>query len=122
MKLSLFVLASFAVANAAERTNAAERRLRKGDSKKSPKGDKKKSPKGDKKQNPKEEDVMEAETITGPFDACKPNGAARFPILGQDNSERLLLREGIIDAIPESLCSNEGGKNVILVVGDGMGW
>lgn len=38
-----------------------------------------------------------------------------------DNAERLLLREGIIDEIPATLC-NKGGKNVILVVGDGMGW
>jgi hypothetical protein len=34
----------------------------------------------------------------------------------------LLLREGVIDQIPKSLCGNKGGKNVILVVGDGMGW
>jgi hypothetical protein len=34
----------------------------------------------------------------------------------------LLLREGVIDKIPKSLCGNKGGKNVILVVGDGMGW
>jgi alkaline phosphatase len=39
-----------------------------------------------------------------------------------DSSERLLLREGVIDKIPRSLCGNDGGKNVILVVGDGMGW
>ena len=39
-----------------------------------------------------------------------------------DNSERLLHREGVIDEIPKSLCGNEGGKNVMLVVGDGMGW
>ncbi len=38
-----------------------------------------------------------------------------------DNSERLLLREGIIDEIPSSLCDNSAsGKNVMLVVGDGM--
>jgi hypothetical protein len=45
-----------------------------------------------------------------------------FPNGGADNSERLLLREGVIDKIPRSLCGNKGGKNVILVVGDGMGW
>lgn len=45
--------------------------------------------------------------ITGP----KPN----------DNSERLLHREGVIDEIPPSLCTNAAdGKNVMLVVGDGM--
>mmetsp|Transcript_8174 Transcript_8174/g.12124 ORF Transcript_8174/g.12124 Transcript_8174/m.12124 type:complete len:191 (-) Transcript_8174:148-720(-) len=47
--------------------------------------------------------------------------------LWRDNSERLLLREGIIEEIPPSLCTDtengvEKGKNVILVVGDGMGW
>eukprot|EP00979_Chaetoceros_neogracilis_P006597 scaffold1341_cov295-Chaetoceros_neogracile.AAC.3 len=50
-----------------------------------------------------------SQTHTGPF-----------PL---DNSERMLLREGIIDEIPASLCSNSAnGKNVMLVVGDGMGW
>mmetsp|Transcript_25312 Transcript_25312/g.31922 ORF Transcript_25312/g.31922 Transcript_25312/m.31922 type:complete len:683 (+) Transcript_25312:98-2146(+) len=40
-----------------------------------------------------------------------------------DNSERLLLREGVISEIPSSLCANASeGKNVMLVVGDGMGW
>lgn len=52
-----------------------------------------------------------------------------MPIAGVDNSVRLLKREGIIDAIPNSLCENlrgvtnpPRGKNVILVIGDGMGW
>lgn len=46
-----------------------------------------------------------------------------FPYLGRENSERLLLREGAITRIPSSLCGNAAGsKNVILVVGDGMGW
>ena len=50
---------------------------------------------------------------------CKSN----FPFRGQDSSERLLLREGLIDAIPEDLCGQpETSKNVILVIGDGMGW
>ena len=39
--------------------------------------------------------------------------------MGKDSSERLLLREGIIDEIPGSLCDSTQGKNVILVVGDG---
>jgi hypothetical protein len=47
---------------------------------------------------------------------------SKFPNGGADSSERLLLREGVIDQIPKSLCGNKGGKNVILVVGDGMGW
>ena len=53
--------------------------------------------------------------------------AHSFDILSQigpkahDNSERLLLREGVISEIPSSLCSNASeGKNVMLVVGDGM--
>jgi alkaline phosphatase len=33
-----------------------------------------------------------------------------------------LLREGLIDEIPPSLCGNPMNKNVILVIGDGMGW
>ncbi len=55
-------------------------------------------------------------------------------IAGIDNSFRLLKREGVIDSIPNSLCpqnresDEEGaepvnyGKNVILIIGDGMGW
>ena len=43
--------------------------------------------------------------------------------IGYDTSERLLLREGLIDEIPSSLCGSEKTqKNVILIVGDGMGW
>ena len=34
----------------------------------------------------------------------------------------LLLREGVIDEIPASLCGHNNTKNVILVIGDGMGW
>jgi hypothetical protein len=53
---------------------------------------------------------------------CNADGTSVFPSYGEDNSQRLLLREGIIDSIPEKMCGIEGGKNVILVVGDGMGW
>ena len=53
---------------------------------------------------------------------CDPSGFSKFPYLGRENSERLLLREGVISRIPRSLCGNSGAKNVILVVGDGMGW
>jgi alkaline phosphatase len=42
--------------------------------------------------------------------------------LGQENNKRLLLKEGAITSIPRSLCGNPGAKNVILVIGDGMGW
>jgi len=49
--------------------------------------------------------------------------ASSYPFLGEDNSERLLLREGVIDALPADLCENKDkSKNVILVIGDGMGW
>ena len=52
-----------------------------------------------------------------------PSCPSKYDFLGQDSSERLLLREGIIDSIPEDLCGQpEKSKNVILVVGDGMGW
>jgi hypothetical protein len=46
-----------------------------------------------------------------------------FPFLAMDSAQRLLLREGVIDEIPPDLCGNakNASKNVILVVGDGMG-
>lgn len=53
---------------------------------------------------------------------CDPSGLSKFPYLGRENSERLLLKEGAITRIPKSLCGNSGAKSVILVVGDGMGW
>jgi len=53
---------------------------------------------------------------------CNPNGMSKYPYLGKDSSERLLMREGVIDAIPGSLCGRNDTKNVILVIGDGMGW
>jgi len=63
------------------------------------------------------------------------NRGSRYAVSGVDNSERLLFREGVIDFIPPSIC-NAGdssssssdsddvdySKNVIFVVGDGMGW
>ena len=52
--------------------------------------------------------------------SCSMSGMSKFPYQGKDNSERLLLREGVIDAIPSSLCGHNNTKNVILVVGDGM--
>lgn len=53
---------------------------------------------------------------------CTNDGSSKFPNLGHESSERLLLREGVISSIPKSLCGRPGNKNVILVVGDGMGW
>lgn len=51
----------------------------------------------------------------------KCSALSSFPFLGRDNAERLLLREGVIDSIPKK-CGNNGSKNVILAIGDGMGW
>lgn len=42
-----------------------------------------------------------------------------MPSLPQ-NSEQLLMEEGVISEIPATKCG--AGKNVILVMGDGMGW
>lgn len=54
--------------------------------------------------------------------SCDPNGFSKFPYLGRENSERMLLREGAITRLPPSLCGSTAAKNVILVIGDGMGW
>jgi hypothetical protein len=54
--------------------------------------------------------------------SCNSQGFSAFPNLGHENSERLLLREGAITRIPASLCGNPGAKDVILIIGDGMGW
>lgn len=42
----------------------------------------------------------------------------KTPSSGFDNSERLLVREGVISALPKTLCdpTRPGQKNVILVV------
>jgi hypothetical protein len=75
-------------------------------------------------ETPLEAIVEDTETIDEEAEARQTecNGIPKFPVRGKDSSERLLLREGIIDKIPQSLCGNNMGKNVILVVGDGMGW
>lgn len=68
----------------------------------------------DEEKDEKEESVVGEEEIQCP---------SKYPFLGQDSSERLLLREGIIDSIPADLCTqSDKSKNVILVIGDGMGW
>ena len=49
----------------------------------------------------------------------------KFIDYGDDTEQRLLHRNGVIDSIPTNICNAETGKtqkNVILVVGDGMGW
>jgi hypothetical protein len=58
------------------------------------------------------------------FRKCNKDGSSDYPYKGMDNSQRLLLREGVISEIPSTQCpkDREGAinKNVILVVGDGM--
>jgi hypothetical protein len=58
------------------------------------------------------------------FRKCNNDGSSDYPFQGRDNSQRLLLREGVISEIPSTQCpkDREGAmnKNVILVVGDGM--
>jgi hypothetical protein len=57
--------------------------------------------------------------------ACNRDGIPLFPFYGDDSEQRMLLRNGIIDEIPLNVCEVGEGKvkkNVILVVGDGMGW
>lgn len=54
------------------------------------------------------------------FRTC--DGIPKHPIVGRDGSIQLLFREGVIQSIPTSLCGSKRGKNVILVIGDGMGW
>ena len=43
----------------------------------------------------------------------------------KDSAEHLLFKEGLLRSLPKSRCSNDGtrkGKNVILAIGDGMGY
>jgi hypothetical protein len=57
------------------------------------------------------------------FRACNKDGSSDYPYKGLDNSQRMLLREGIISEIPGTQCPKDRdatGKNVILVIGDGM--
>ena len=74
----------------------------------------------------KEETVTGEETITVIGGSqCKRDGTPSRPDFGEDSAPRLLLREGVIDEIPTDMCDmqrNMTMKNVILVVGDGMGW
>ena len=72
---------------------------------------------------PADEEEEQA-TIIG-ASRCFRDGTPNMPYLGEDTAERMLLREGIIDEIPPKLCDADRAnktKNVILVVGDGMGW
>jgi hypothetical protein len=58
---------------------------------------------------------------------CRSGGLQLFPFVGEDSAQRMLLREEVINSIPSNLCNitddpERKRKNVILVVGDGMGW
>jgi len=53
---------------------------------------------------------------------CDAKGYSQSQWQGRDSPERLLLREGVIDKLPDSKCGNSGRKNVILAIGDGMGY
>jgi alkaline phosphatase len=73
-------------------------------------------------QAPPPEESIEEDVETRQEATCNKDGFSRFPYLGRENSERLLLKEGVISSLPKSLCGHNTSKNVILVVGDGMGW
>lgn len=58
------------------------------------------------------------------YDICgKKNYKKDVPkMTGPVTSQQMLLDNGIISKMPTTLCSAGTGKNVILVIGDGMGW
>jgi hypothetical protein len=65
---------------------------------------------------------LRSKTKGNNFD-CDEDGFSSFPYKGMDSSQRLLLREGLISKIPTKQCPKDrgaSGKNVILVIGDGM--
>ena len=64
-------------------------------------------------------EIIPTGETTLPDQCAGRDGRSQFPYMGKDSGERLLLREGVIDEIPSSLCGSTQGKNVILVVGDG---
>jgi hypothetical protein len=86
---------------------------------------------GDEKDVPENDDDDDS-TITGGQTnigaaTCRSGGLQLFPFVGEDSAQRMLLRQEVIDAIPANLCNitddpERKRKNVILVVGDGMGW
>lgn len=55
-------------------------------------------------------------------ETCRVDGLSSQPFRGRDSPERLLLREGILTEMPASRCDNANRKNVILAIGDGMGY
>lgn len=107
-----------------------------------PKASKAKSAKADSKASKAASAIVfksgKAEKMEPPADTVGSDGTSKggmntapTPVAGEENSIQLLRREGIIGAVPTSLCEKfrgteeepaKQGKNVILVVGDGMGW
>ena len=56
-------------------------------------------------------------------ESCRADGLSWQPFRGRDSPERLLVREGVLSEMPTSRCGNTNRKkNVILAIGDGMGY
>ena len=81
----------------------------------------------DDKDVPEDDAVSNGGQTTIAAATCRSGGLQLFPFVGEDSAQRMLLRQEVIDAIPANLCNitddpERTRKNVILVVGDGMGW
>jgi len=72
----------------------------------------------------KEERKLRKHSRKPKYDICgKKNYKKDVPKQsGPVTSQQFLLDNGIISKLPTSLCTAGTGKNVILVIGDGMGW
>lgn len=69
-----------------------------------------------------EQDERRTLTLTLQTETCRVDGLSQQPFQGRDSPERLLVREGILPQMPTSRCGNTNRKNVILAIGDGMGY
>ena len=73
--------------------------------------------------DPEEQDDRRTLEFTLQTESCRVDGLSQQPFQGRDSPERLLVREGILPKIPTSRCGNTSNrKNVILAIGDGMGY
>jgi len=72
----------------------------------------------------KEERKLRRHSRKPKYDICgKKNYKKDVPKMsGPVSSQQMLLDNGIISKIPSSVCTAGTGKNVFLVIGDGMGW